>query len=102
MAPGRDIAHERDELPQHLGRGTLARRYRIEGAPLLLDDGNEREHARVVWKGESTVHIEDAFARSDRTAGQIWRDFAPEDIETTTRVLNELLERARAVLAPAR
>lgn len=50
----------------NLAASMLARRYHIEGQPVLLDDGNEREHARIVWKGNSTVQIEDAFARSDR------------------------------------
>jgi len=45
--------------------------------------------------------LESVLARSAALTGPIWEDFADDDLEATTRVLNELLGRARAVLAGA-
>ncbi len=35
------------------------------------------------------------LAASDRTNGSVWRDLPAEDVEAATRVLNEVLRRAR-------
>lgn len=45
---------------------TAALRYRIEAATIVLDDGEAREHPRIVWRGESDRSAEEAFARTDR------------------------------------
>jgi hypothetical protein len=45
--------------------------------------------------------IESVLARSAADTGPIWDDFDPGDLEATTRLLNELLARARAVLGRA-
>ena len=45
--------------------------------------------------------LESVLARSAALTGPIWEDFADDDLEATTRVLNELLGRARAVLGGA-
>lgn len=50
----------------NLATTTTALRYRIEGSPVQLDDGEVRDHARIVWRGESARSAEEAFARSDR------------------------------------
>lgn len=50
----------------NLATVTSALRYRIDGASLLLHDGELRTHPRIVWKGESTRSAEEAFMRSDR------------------------------------
>ena len=42
--------------------------------------------------------LESVLARSAALTGPIWEDFAADDLDATTRVLNELLGRARAVL----
>jgi hypothetical protein len=54
------------------------------------------EDGRITAEGREI--LASVLGRSDRTAGQIWVGFPAEDIEATTRVLNELLEKARAVL----
>ena len=41
--------------------------------------------------------LETVLARSAAVTGPIWEDFAAADLEATTRVLNELLGRARDV-----
>jgi putative DNA primase/helicase len=50
----------------NLTTNTAALRYRIEGVALALDDGEVRQHPRIVWKGESGRSAEEAFARTDR------------------------------------
>jgi hypothetical protein len=56
----------------------------------LLDDGQLSHAGREV--------IDTVRATID-TASLIWDGFDPDDIAATTRVLNELRDRARAVLA---
>lgn len=56
----------------------------------LLGDGRPTEAGSEVLR---TV-----LATSDANTGHIWRDLDDDDVEATTRVLNELLTRARAVL----
>lgn len=56
----------------------------------LIEDG------RLAATGRELVTS--VLAKSEAETGQIWRDLPPEDVEATTRILNELLSRARAVL----
>jgi len=39
------------------------------------------------------------LAASDRTNGSVWRDLPADDVEAATRVLNEVLRRARRLAA---
>ena len=39
--------------------------------------------------------VTSVLAASDKTNGSIWRDLPTDDVEATTRVLNEVLRRAR-------
>ena len=57
----------------------------------LLEDGGLTTTGRDV--------ISSVLTTSDRETGGIWRDHSAADVEATTRVLNELVTRARAVLA---
>ena len=57
----------------------------------LLDDG------RVTAAGREL--LTSVLAKSAAETGPIWTEFAADDIAATTRVLNELLTRARAVHA---
>ena len=73
-------------------RGNLApsstgRRYAIEGRPIVLDDGNERDHPAIVWKGESVVRIEDAFSRTDRAEDADARTATDEAVELLEALL---------------
>jgi hypothetical protein len=77
----------------------VADRAHFQNASDLVGDVTDRglvEDGRITAAGREVLAT--VLARSDRTAGQIWVGFPVEDIEATTRVLNELLERARAVL----
>jgi hypothetical protein len=78
----------------------VADRAHFENAAELVGEVTDRalvEHGRVTAAGrELLVTVLD---RADRTAAQMWVGFPTADIEATTRVLNELLQRARAVLA---
>lgn len=56
----------------------------------LLDNGQLTEAGRAV--------IADVLAASERVTGGIWRDHPTADVEATTRVLNEVVARARALL----
>ena len=51
---------------------------------------------RLTPAGEGT--ITSVLAASERATGGIWRDHATPDVEATTRVLNAVLARARALL----
>jgi len=56
----------------------------------LLEDG------RLTTAGADV--IASVLATSERQTGAIWRDHRAEDIEVTTRVLNDVLTRARVLL----
>lgn len=43
--------------------------------------------------------IASVLEASDRTSGAVWRDLPTDDVEATTRVLNEVLRRARELHA---
>jgi len=43
--------------------------------------------------------VASVLAASDRAVGSIWRDLPPDDVEAATRVLNEVLRRARRLAA---
>jgi len=57
----------------------------------LVDDG------RLTAAGRTTVT--DLLARSEAVTGSIWADHPADDLAATTRVLNEVLTRARRILA---
>jgi hypothetical protein len=78
----------------------VANRAHFENAAELVSDVTDRglvEDGRITGAGRDLLAT--VLERSDLTAGQIWVGFPAADIEATTRVLNGLLERARAVLA---
>lgn len=54
------------------------------------------ENGRLTDRGRDTIAV--VLARSEAATGQIWKDLPADDVAATTRVLNELLARARAVL----
>ena len=43
--------------------------------------------------------VTSVLAASDRTNGAVWRDLPADDVEAATRVLNEVLRRARELTA---
>jgi hypothetical protein len=43
--------------------------------------------------------VTSVLAASDRTNGSVWRDLPADDVEAATRVLNEVLRRARELAA---
>ena len=57
----------------------------------LLEDG------RLTPAGHDV--ISGVLATSERETGGLWRDHSAADVEATTRVLNELVLRARVLLA---
>jgi hypothetical protein len=80
--------------------GAVADRAHFENAAELVSDVTDRgliEDGRVTAAGRDVLAA--VLERSDRATGRIWVGFPADDIEATTRVLNGLLERARAVLA---
>jgi hypothetical protein len=77
----------------------VADRAHFENATELVGEVTDRalvEHGRITVAGRELLAT--VLDRTDRTAAQIWVGFPAADIEATTRVLNELLQRARAVL----
>ena len=54
------------------------------------------EGGRLTETGRDLITA--VLARSEAVTGQIWKDLPAGDVAATTRVLNELLGRARAVL----
>jgi hypothetical protein len=56
----------------------------------LLDNGSLTDEGRNTISG--------VLATSERVTGAIWRDLPAADVDATTRVLNDLLTRARALL----
>jgi hypothetical protein len=77
----------------------VADRAHFENAAELVGDVTDRglvEDGRISAAGRELLAT--VLGRSDRTAGKIWVGFPTADIEATTRVLNEVLQRARAVL----
>jgi hypothetical protein len=57
----------------------------------LLDDGRPTEAGRDL--------VTNLLAASDSTNGSVWRDLPADDVEAATRVLNEVLRRARKLAA---
>jgi helix-turn-helix protein len=45
--------------------------------------------------------VTNVLTASDRTNGSVWRDLPADDVEATTRVLNEVLRRARELARPS-
>lgn len=45
--------------------------------------------------------VANVLAASERTNGSVWRDLPADDVEATTRVLNEVLRRARVLARPS-
>jgi hypothetical protein len=54
------------------------------------------ENGRLTDAGREVVAA--VLAKSEAATGQIWKDLPADDVAATARVLNELLDRARAVL----
>lgn len=44
--------------------------------------------------------VTNVLMASERTNGSVWRDLPADDVEATTRVLNEVLRRARVLASP--
>jgi hypothetical protein len=57
----------------------------------LVTDGRPTEAGRQL--------VADVLAASDRANGSVWRDLPATDVAATTRVLNEVLRRARRLAA---
>lgn len=55
----------------------------------LLHDGRLTDQGRMLFT--------ELFARVNENAAPIWDDLPPDDVAAATRVLNEVLNRARAV-----
>ena len=53
----------------------------------LLADGQPTDNGRDL--------VTSVLAASDKTNGSVWRDLPIDDVEAATRVLNEVLKRAR-------
>jgi DNA-binding MarR family transcriptional regulator len=54
------------------------------------------ENGRLTDAGREVVAA--VLAKSEAATGPIWKDLPADDVAATARVLNELLDRARAVL----
>lgn len=78
----------------NLAAGSVGVRYGIVGESVELDDGEIREHPRVVWRGESLASLEEAFASSD--GGPIVRD-DDEDAATVADQLRDYLDAAQVL-----
>jgi hypothetical protein len=59
----------------------------------LVIDGRPTEAGRDL--------VTNVLTASERTNGSVWRDFPADDVEATTRVLNEVLRRARELARPS-
>ena len=57
----------------------------------LLADGQPTDAGRDL--------VTSVLAASDTTTGSVWRDLPADDVEAATRVLNEVLRRARELAA---
>jgi hypothetical protein len=79
---------------------TVAERAHFDDATELvrvLTDRDLLEAGRLTSSGRDM--ISSVLATSERLTGGIWHDYAIQDVEATTRVLNELVVRAHALLA---
>jgi hypothetical protein len=56
----------------------------------LIEDGRLTDAGREL--------VASVMAKSEAATGQIWKDLPADDVAATTRVLNQLLDRARVVL----
>jgi hypothetical protein len=61
-----------------------------------LTDRGRLEAGRLTPAGRDVISR--VLATSERETGGIWRDHPAGDVEATTRVLNEVLARARVLL----
>jgi Helix-turn-helix family len=90
-----------DGRVDHLGLvAAVADRTKFVGAAEIVDTLTERG---LVADGRPTDAgrelVTEVLAASDRSNGSVWRDLSIDDVDATTRVLNEVLRRARE-LAP--
>src|SRR3954453_4404839 len=75
-------------------------RAKFGDAAAMVDELTERglvADGRVTAAGRALVR--NVLAASDRTNGSVWRDLPGDDVEAATRVLNEVLRRARELAA---
>jgi hypothetical protein len=81
-----------------LARVVADRAHFVDAAQLVreLTERGLLEDGRLTTAGREL--IESVLAKSAAETGPIWDDFTAGDLAVTTRVLNELLTRARAVL----
>jgi DNA-binding MarR family transcriptional regulator len=85
---------DREELA-----AVVADRAHFPDAAELVDSLTARgliEDARLSDAGRELVAA--VLAKSEAATGQIWKDLPADDVAATTRVLNELIDRARVVL----
>src|SRR4051794_25445647 len=91
-------------LDGHADRAALisavADRAKFADTASIVDDLTERG---LVANGQPTDAgrelVASVLAASDRTNGSLWHDLPADDVEAATRVLNEVLRRARELAA---
>jgi len=80
----------------------VADRAKFADATALVESLTERG---LVVDGQPTRNgrelVSTVLAASEATSGTVWRDLPTADVEATTRVLNEVLRRARDLTASA-
>jgi hypothetical protein len=75
-------------------------RTKFAGVEAIIDDLIERgliADGRPTDTGQDMVT--NVLAASDKANGSVWRDLPADDVEAATRVLNEVLRRARELAA---
>jgi hypothetical protein len=91
LASGEDLVREVADGANFKGAGALVHDLTTAG---LLRGGRPTDEGRMV--------VSEIQAQIAESAGPIWADLPPDDVAAAARVLNEVLGRARVVLAEAR
>jgi len=95
------LANMLDGQVDHAGLiAAVADRTKFSDATEIVASLDER---RLVADGQPTEAgrklVADVLAASERANGSLWRDLPGDDVEAATRVLNEVLRRARTLAA---